>query len=101
MEKRKLDIEVFSAWNSYAISMMSVLENCGMWKETDSFQKFMSVTGIASQFLRGCKLQRIADYGLRLVGCSYAFYGQYWHSDKEILCFAERMSCIRQNRKKQ
>ena len=31
MEKKKLDIEVFSAWNTYAISMMSVLEHCGMW----------------------------------------------------------------------
>ena len=64
MEKRKLDIEVFSAWNSYAISMMSVLENCGMWKETDSFQKFMSVTGIASQFCvdANCSALPITDY---------------------------------------
>ena len=36
MAKKKLDIEVFSAWNTYAISMMSVLEHCGMWnKEYD------------------------------------------------------------------
>lgn len=64
MEKRKLDIEVFSAWNSYAISMMSVLENCRMWKESDSFQKFMSVTGIASQFCvdANCSALPITDY---------------------------------------
>ena len=28
MAKKKLDIEVFSAWNTYAVSMMSVLEHC-------------------------------------------------------------------------
>lgn len=47
MSKSKLEIEIFSAWNTYAISMMSVLENCGMWSKTDTFQKFMCETGIA------------------------------------------------------
>ena len=37
MAKKKLDIEVFSAWNTYAVSMMSVLEHCGMWDKEYTF----------------------------------------------------------------
>ena len=64
MAKKKLDIEVFSAWNTYAISMMSVLEHCGMWNKEDTFQKFLSVTGIASGFCvdENCSSLPVTDY---------------------------------------
>lgn len=64
MAKKKLDIEVFSAWNTYAISMMSVLEHCGMWNKEDTFQKFLSVTGIASRFCMDetCSSLPVTDY---------------------------------------
>lgn len=64
MAKKKLEIEVFSAWNTYAISMMSVLEHCGMWNKEDTFQKFLSVTGIASQFCvdETCSSLPVTDY---------------------------------------
>lgn len=64
MAKKKLDIEVFSAWNTYAISMMSVLEHCGMWNKEYTFQRFLSVTGIASQFCvdENCSALPITDY---------------------------------------
>ena len=64
MSKNKLEIEIFSAWNTYAISMMSVLENCGMWGENDTFQKFMCETGIAAKFVvdRNCSPLPITDY---------------------------------------
>ncbi len=64
MAKKKLDIEVFSAWNTYAISMMSVLEHCGMWNKEDTFQKFFSVTGIASRFCvdTNCSSLPVTDY---------------------------------------
>lgn len=64
MAKKKLDIEVFSAWNTYAISMMSVLEHCGMWNKEDTFQKFLSVTGIASRFCvdANCSSLPVTDY---------------------------------------
>ncbi len=64
MAKKKLDIEVFSAWNTYAVSMMSVLEHCGMWNKEDTFQKFLSVTGIASRFCvdENCSSLPVTDY---------------------------------------
>ena len=64
MAKKKLDIEVFSAWNTYAISMMSVLEHCGMWNKEYTFQRFLSITGIASQFCvdENCSALPITDY---------------------------------------
>lgn len=64
MSKSKLEIEIFSAWNTYAISMMSVLENCGMWSKTDTFQKFMCETGIAVKFVvdKTCSPLPITDY---------------------------------------
>ena len=64
MAKKRLEIEVFSAWNTYAISMMSVLEHCGMWDKEATFQKFLSVTGIASQFCvdANCSALPITDY---------------------------------------
>lgn len=64
MAKKKLEIEVFSAWNTYAISIMSVLEHCGMWDKDATFQKFLSVTGIASQFCvdANCSALPITDY---------------------------------------
>ena len=64
MAKKKLEIEVFSAWNTYAISMMSVLEHCGMWDKEATFQKFLSVTGIASQFCvdANCSALPVTDY---------------------------------------
>ena len=64
MSKNKLEIEIFSAWNTYAISMMSVLENCGMWHKTDSFQKFMCETGISAQFCvdKNCSALPVTDY---------------------------------------
>lgn len=64
MSKKKLVIEVFSAWNTYAISMMSVLEHCGMWDKEATFQKFLSVTGIASQFCvdANCSALPVTDY---------------------------------------
>lgn len=64
MSGNKLVIEVFSAWNTYAISMMSVLENCGMWRDTDTFQKFMCETGIAARFCvdRTCSALPVTDY---------------------------------------
>ena len=64
MARKKLDIEVFSAWNTYAISMMSVLEHCGMWNKEDTFQKFLSVTGIASRFCvdANCSSLPVTDY---------------------------------------
>jgi len=64
LEKKRLSIEVFPAWNSYAISMMSVLEHCGMWNKEDTFQKFLSVTGIASEFCvdATCSSLPVTDY---------------------------------------
>lgn len=64
MAKKKLEMEVFSAWNTYAISMMSVLEHCGMWNKEDTFQKFLSVTGIASRFCvdANCSSLPVTDY---------------------------------------
>lgn len=64
MSKKKLEIDVFSAWNTYAVSIMSVLEHCGMWDKDATFQKFMSVTGIASQFCvdANCSALPITDY---------------------------------------
>ena len=65
MAKKSLDIEVFSAWNTYAISMMSVLEHCGMWNKEYTFQRFLSVTGIAARFCvdANCSSLPITDYG--------------------------------------
>ena len=64
MAKKRLEIEVFFAWNTYAVSMMSVLEHCGMWDKEATFQRFMSVTGIASQFCvdTTCSALPITDY---------------------------------------
>lgn len=64
MAYKKLDTTLFSAWNTYAVSMMSVLEDCGMWNKEDTFQKFMGVTGIAAQFCvdRHCSALPITDY---------------------------------------
>lgn len=64
MAYKKLDTQLFSAWNTYAISMMSVLEDCGMWNKEDTFQKFMGVTGIAAQFVidTHCSALPITDY---------------------------------------
>ncbi len=64
MAKKSLDIEVFSAWNTYAISMMSVLEHCGMWNKEYTFQRFLSVTGIAAQFCvdANCSSLPVTDY---------------------------------------
>lgn len=64
MSKNVLEIEIFSAWNTYAVSMMSVLENCGMWRKTDTFQKFMCETGIAVRFYvdKTCSPLPITDY---------------------------------------
>lgn len=64
MAYKKLDTPLFSAWNTYAISMMSVLEDCGMWNKEDTFQKFMGVTGIAAQFAidTHCSALPITDY---------------------------------------
>ena len=64
MTKKKLEMEVFSAWNTYAVSIMSVLEHCGMWDKDATFQKFLSVTGIASQFCvdANCSALPVTDY---------------------------------------
>ena len=64
MAKKSLDIEVFSAWNTYAISMMSVLEHCGMWNKEYTFQRFLSVTGIAARFCvdANCSSLPVTDY---------------------------------------
>lgn len=64
MAKKSLGIEVFSAWNTYAISMMSVLEHCGMWNKEYTFQRFLSVTGIAARFCvdANCSSLPITDY---------------------------------------
>ena len=64
MSKNKLEIKVFSAWNTYAVSMMSVLENCGMWRKTDTFQKFICETGIATRFCvdKTCSPLPVTDY---------------------------------------
>ncbi len=64
MSKNKLEIEVFSAWNTYAVSIMSVLENCGMWQKTDTFQKFICETGIATRFCvdKTCSPLPVTDY---------------------------------------
>ena len=64
MAKKKLDIEVFSAWNTYAISAMSVLEHCGMWNKEYTFQRFLCVTGIASEFCvdANCSTLPVTDY---------------------------------------
>jgi len=64
MSENKLEIEIFSAWNTYAVSMMSVLENCGMWGQTDTFQKFMCETGIAAVFCvdKTCSPLPVTDY---------------------------------------
>lgn len=64
MAYKKLNTQLFSAWNTYAISMMSVLEDCGMWNKEDTFQKFMGVTGIAAQFAidTHCSALPITDY---------------------------------------
>lgn len=64
MSKNKLEMEIFSAWNTYAVSMMSVLENCGMWRSTDTFQKFLCETGIAAQFCvdKTCSPLPVTDY---------------------------------------
>lgn len=64
MAYKKLDTMLFSAWNTYAVSMMSVLEDCSMWNKEDTFQKFMGVTGIAAQFCmdKYCSALPITDY---------------------------------------
>lgn len=64
MSSKKLSITLFPAWNTYAISMMSVLEACGMWPQEATFQKFMGVTGIAAQFRmdKNCSALPITDY---------------------------------------
>lgn len=64
MAKKSLEIEVFSAWNTYAISMMSVLEHCGMWNKEYTFQRFLSVTGIAARFCvdANCSSLPVTDY---------------------------------------
>ena len=64
MAKKSLDIEVFSAWNTYAISMMSVLEHCGMWNKEYTFQRFLSVSGIAARFCvdANCSSLPVTDY---------------------------------------
>lgn len=64
MPANKLDIEIFAAWNTYAVGMMSALEGCGMWKKTDSFQKFICETGIAAKFCvdRPCSPLPVTDY---------------------------------------
>ena len=64
MAKKRVDIEVFSAWNTYAISMMSVLEHCGMWNKEYTFQRFLSVSGIAARFCvdANCSSLPVTDY---------------------------------------
>lgn len=64
MAYKKLNTQLFSAWNTYAISMMSVLEDCDMWNKEYTFQKFMGVTGIAAQFVidTHCSALPITDY---------------------------------------
>ncbi|MCM1190606.1 MAG: hypothetical protein NC541_15095 [bacterium] len=64
MSYKKLDTPLFSAWNTYAVSMMSVLEDCGMWNKEDTFQKFMGVTGIAAQLCidTHCSALPVTDY---------------------------------------
>ena len=64
MAYKKLDTPLFSAWNTYAVSMMSILEDCGMWNKEDTFQKFMGVTGIAAQLCMDthCSALPITDY---------------------------------------
>lgn len=64
MSNNKLEMEVFSAWNTYAVSMMSVLEHCGMWQKTDTFQKFLCETGIAARFCvdKACSPLPVTDY---------------------------------------
>ena len=64
MSCKKRETVLFSAWNTYAISMMSVLEDCGMWNKDFTFQKFLGVTGIASQFCMDsrCSALPITDY---------------------------------------
>lgn len=64
MSNNKIQIEIFPAWNTYAVSMMSVLENCGMWRATDTFQKFMCETGIAVRFCvdKTCSSLPVTDY---------------------------------------
>ena len=61
---KKLNTPLFSAWNTYAVSMMSVLEDCGMWEKEDTFQKFMGITGIVAQFCidKRCSALPITDY---------------------------------------
>jgi hypothetical protein len=77
MSFKKLDTTLFSAWNSYAVCMMSVLEDCGMWNKNDSFQKFLGVTGIAAQIRidKNCSALPVTDYD--------------WHSDN--VRFMERI----------
>lgn len=67
MSYKKLDTTLFSAWNSYAVSMMSVLEDCGMWNKEDTFQKFLGVTGIAAQIRidKNCSALPVTDYDWR------------------------------------
>ena len=64
MSCKKLDTVLFGAWNTYAISMMSVLEDCGMWNKDFTFQKFLGVTGIAARFCMDsrCSALPITDY---------------------------------------
>lgn len=64
MANKKLDTPLFSAWNTYAVSMMSVLEGCGMWNKEDTFQKFLGVTGIAAQLCMDthCSALPVTDY---------------------------------------
>lgn len=64
MADKKLDTQLFSAWNTYAVSMMSTLEDCGLWSKEDTFQKFMGVTGIAAQFSidTQCSALPVSDY---------------------------------------
>ena len=64
MAYKKLNTPLFSAWNTYAVSMMSVLEGCGMWNKEDTFHKFMGVTGIAAQMCidTHCSALPVTDY---------------------------------------
>ena len=64
MTHKKLDTVLFGAWNTYAVSMMSILEDCGMWNREDTFQKFMGMTGIAAHFCMDseCSALPVTDY---------------------------------------
>ncbi|RKN79203.1 hypothetical protein [Paenibacillus ginsengarvi] len=62
--KETLNITIAGTWSTYAGSMMSILNNCGMWDSDRSLADFMGMTGIAFQFIvhKACASSSVTAY---------------------------------------